>query len=106
GLEALRPTVSTTVALPVVGCLCGVCQAGVSCVKPPKCPPTQSDTQAHPVGATSVYMTQAVTSHIRQAVWAWESCVRPEAPVRGSVMYHYTGVVPYAIAKAARPYPQ
>src|SRR4029434_5210380 len=69
-------------------------------------PPTQSDTQAHPVGATSVYMTQAVTSHIRQAIWAWESCVRPESPVRGSVMYHYTGVVPYAIAKAARPYPQ
>src|SRR4029434_3224658 len=39
GLEALRPTVSTTVALPGVGCLCGVCQAGVSCVKLPKCPP-------------------------------------------------------------------
>src|SRR4029434_3250559 len=39
GLEALRPTHSTAVALPVVGCLHGVCQAGVSCVKFPKCPP-------------------------------------------------------------------
>ena len=38
----MRPTVSTTVALPVVGCLYDVCQAGVSCVKPPKGPPADN----------------------------------------------------------------
>src|SRR4029434_2174762 len=41
---------STTVALPVVGCLCGVCQAGVSCVKLPKCPPLRVTCRHTPCG--------------------------------------------------------
>src|SRR4029434_2363344 len=90
GLEALRPTVSTTVALPALwvplsyrpgcvrpgvtvssrqglweSCLCGVCQAGVSCVKLPKCPPLRV-TCRHTLWVPQVSIYTRITSDIKQ----------------------------------------
>src|SRR4029434_1594007 len=62
-----RPTHSTAVALPVVGCLYGGCQAGVSCVKLPKCPPLRV-TCRHTLWVPQVSIRPRLTSDIRLAV--------------------------------------